>query len=77
MSTSMADITVHIDEDLNQARRGDIEIRVRSLDGVMAFQNADKTPHLSVVKYDPIQVDSGEILSAVKSSGVRAELIGL
>lgn len=77
MSTSMADITVHIDEDLNQARRGDIEIRVRSLEGVTAFRNADRTPHLSVVKYDPVQVDSGEILNAVKSSGVHAELIGL
>ena len=77
MDIQLADVTVHIDEDLDITRRGQIEDRVRALDGVVSYHSADNTPHLAVVEYNPEQVDSATILDTVKGEGVNAELIGL
>ena len=77
MDIHLADVTVHIDETLDEAARGEIEERVRALDGVVSYHNGAATPHLAVVEYNPAKVDSADILEAVKSGGVNAELIGL
>lgn len=77
MDIQLADVTVHIDETLDAGARERIEDRVRSLDGVVSYHSADKTPHLAVVEYNPAKVDSAAILDSVQSEGVHAELIGL
>ena len=77
MDIPLADVTVHIDETLDEAGRGQIEERVRALEGVVSYHSGDATPHLAVVEYNPAKIDSADILDAVRSGGVHAELIGL
>jgi len=77
MGTQLADITLHIDEDLGREARMEVEKKLRGVDGVVNVRNPDKRPHLTIVEYNPQKTGSQELLREVKSSGVHAELIGL
>ncbi|WP_026142929.1 MULTISPECIES: ATP-binding protein [unclassified Thioalkalivibrio] len=77
MSTHMADVTIHIDENTDHAARERIQDTLRGLPGVMAASSHDERPHLMVVEYDPERVSSRKLLDTVTASGVHAELIGL
>lgn len=77
MDIQLADVTVHIDENLDAALRARIEEKVRAVEGVVSFHNPEDRPHLVVVEYNPERVNSSAILEAVKGEGVHAELIGL
>ncbi|MCW8962196.1 MAG: ATP-binding protein [Gammaproteobacteria bacterium] len=77
MDINLVDLILHIDEDLSTEQRGTIEESLRALDGVISVHNADKTPHLTVVEYDPAAMDSQKILRRVTDQGVHAELAGL
>ncbi len=77
MEIKLADITLHIDENLNSEQRLSIEESIRALDGVVSVHNGQKTPHLAMVEYNPDTTSSAEILNRVTNQGVHAELIGL
>jgi len=77
MDIKLVDITLHIDENLSIEQRETIEESLRALDGVVSVHNSDKTPHLTIVQYNPEQMDSQRILKRVTDQGVHAELIGL
>ncbi len=77
MDNQLSDVTVHIDEDLDAARRSQVEQALRGLDGVVSVSNPDRTPHLLIVQFNPDKVGSSSLLSAVTSQGVHAELVGL
>ena len=77
MDIQLADVTLHIDEDIDAAKRSEIEAKVRELQGVVSYHNPDDKPHLAVVEYNPAELKSTEILAVVKGEGVHAELIGL
>ncbi|MGA7979257.1 MAG: ATP-binding protein [Chromatiaceae bacterium] len=77
MNIQLADITIHIDQNVEPERRTQIEGVVRAIDGVISFHNPNDRPHLNVVEYNPEKTTSAAILSAVTSQGVHAELIGL
>ena len=74
---NLADVTVHIDENVDHDARERIQDEVRGLDGVVAAVSHDQRPHLMIVEYDPQQVDSQTIRACVTRQGVHAELIGL
>ena len=77
MDIQLADVTIHVDEDLGPERRAEIEARLREIDGVVSVHNPDNRPHLSVVEYNPDKVGSDMLLRIYKNEGVHAELIGL
>ncbi len=77
MDIQLADVTIHIDETLDTARRAEIESKLRAIDGVVSVHNPDNKPHLAVIEYNPSKVKSTALLEAVKGEGVHAELIGL
>ena len=77
MDIQLADVTIHIDENLGVAERADIEQKLRAVDGVVSVHNSDDRPHLAIVEYDPAKAKSSALLEVVKNSGVHAELIGL
>lgn len=77
MDIQLADVTLHIDETLDAARRGEIEGSLRAIDGVVSVHNPDDKPHLAIVEYNPEKTNSADILECVTSQGVHAELIGL
>jgi hypothetical protein len=53
MNIQLADITVHIDQELEPDRRAQIESAVREFDGVVSFHNPIDRPHLNVIEYNP------------------------
>ncbi len=77
MDIQLADVTIHVDEDLAPDRRAGVEGKLRAIDGVVSVHNPDNRPHLIVVEYNPQKVKSTALLEAVKSENVHAELIGL
>jgi hypothetical protein len=77
MDIQLADVTIHIDEALDAAKRAEIEDKLRAIDGVVSVHNPDNRPHLAVIEYNPSKVKSTALLEAVKGQGVHAELIGL
>lgn len=77
MGIQLADVTVHIEETLAKERRAEIESKLRAIEGVVSVHNPDDRPHLTIVEYKPDRTSGGDILNAVESQGVRAQLIGL
>jgi hypothetical protein len=77
MDIPLVDVTLHIDESLGSAQRAKMEDVLRALDGVVSVHNPDARPHLTMVEYNPDRLKSADILKAVTSQGVHAELIGL
>jgi hypothetical protein len=77
MSTSVADVVVHIDETLPLDQLKNIENHIHQMGGVVSAWNRDDKPHLISVTYDPKKVKSYDILVKVKSEGVHAQLVGL
>ena len=77
MDIQLADVTLHIDKNLSSEQRGTIEVSLRALDGVVSIHNPDKTPHLTLVEYDPDVITSRKILQRVTDQGAHAELVGL
>ena len=77
MNISLVDVTTHIDENLNAEQKGTLEESLRTLDGVVSVHNSEKTPHLSIVQYNPDKIDSKSILKRITDQGAHAELIGL
>ncbi|MGD2082515.1 MAG: ATP-binding protein [Chromatiales bacterium] len=77
MDIDMADVTVHIDETLDDERRALVADGVRGAEGVVSVGYDQGRPHLMIVEYNPAQTDSQQVLASVTSQGVHAELIGL
>jgi len=77
MNISLSDVLIHIDESLTPERRGEIESRLRAVDGVVSVHNPDDRPHLTIVEYRPDKTDAQVLLAGVHAEGVHAELVGL
>ena len=75
--TTLADVTLHIDENLAAARRTLITDKVRAMNGVTEVLNPDERPHLTVIRYEADKARAGDILAVVRNEGIHAELIGL
>jgi len=73
----LTDVTIHVDESLDEDCRQDVETSLRAMDGVVSVQNPDAHPHLVMVEYNPTETSSSHLLSGVTDQGYHAELIGL
>lgn len=73
----MSNITVHIDENLDVKTFHTVEHKLEALNGVNTVKGADKHPHLMVVDYDHLSINSQHILGSLVGQGYHAELIGL
>lgn len=76
MSQHTANILFHIEESL-------LDDDVTEVEHDMAFQKGVRTvcfncnnPHLMLVDYDPLEVNSQQLLSSVQSRGLHAALVG-
>ena len=73
----LADVTIHIDKDVSDEIRGQVEAALRGLDDVVSVHMPEDKRHLVVVEYNPDKVSSGVVLGAVREMAGHAELIGL
>jgi divalent metal cation (Fe/Co/Zn/Cd) transporter len=79
MNINLADVTLHIDEELSSEARDALEDALRQRDGVVSvhFNTTAKHPHLAVVEFNPEKVNSLDLLSIVRYQGYHGELVGL
>ena len=74
-NTQITDIMIHIDETINQNEEKTILGRLEKIESVKS--HGFNTPHLIIINYNPKKANSFELLSAVRSQGYHAQLIGL
>jgi hypothetical protein len=77
METKMADVTLHLDENLSHDQREALRDAILAHAGVMAASSSDEKPHLMIVEYNPDLVNSSDLLDIAKGKGIHAELLGL
>lgn len=76
-NVAMVDVTLHIDENMDEGKREQLRDVILGREGVMAAIIQPKTPHLLIVEYDPERVTSAQLLGDATGTGLHAELIGL
>ena len=77
MAFQMTDVTLHIDESLDEPDLQAVENDLRGQDGVISVHHEPRRPHLMLVEYDIDASSSRAILNTVTQRGLHAELIGL
>ena len=79
MDINLADVTLHVDEELNPQARDALEDALRQRDGVVSvhFNTNAAHPHLAVIEFVPERVNSRDLLSIVRYQGYHGELVGL
>ncbi len=79
MDINLADITLHIDEELSPDALSALEDAFRARDGVVSvhFNTTAKHPHLAVIEFNPDKLNSFDLLSILKYQGYHGELVGL
>lgn len=73
----LADVMIHIDAEINDKIRSQVEASLRGLVDVVSVSMPEDKPHLVIVEYNPDKTSSGVLLAAVREMAGHAELIGL
>ena len=73
----LADVMIHINADINDKIRSQVEASLRGLGDVVSVSMPEDKPHLVIVEYNPDKTSSGVLLAAVREMAGHAELIGL
>jgi len=77
MDINLADVTLHVDEELKDEARAKLEEAFRSREGVISVHNAEGKPHLWVLEFNPEIIHARDLLSIVNYQGLHGELVGL
>lgn len=77
MDINLADVTIHIDETLNEEGKAKLEEAIRNRDGVVSVRINPDRPHLVVVEYNPKMIRSLDLLDISRFQGLHGELVGL
>jgi len=77
MDIDLADVTVHIDETLDEDGKTKLEEAFRGRDGVVSVHISPEHPHLVVIEYNPKKVTSRDLVDVPHFQGLHAELVGL
>jgi len=77
MNIDLADVTLHVDENLDTATLTDLDGAFRAIDGVVSVHVNPDRPHLFILEYNPAKISSQQLLDSVKLRGLHAELVGL
>ncbi|MEZ5542851.1 MAG: ATP-binding protein [Pseudomonadota bacterium] len=70
------DIVLHVDELLDEQNRRRVEHAICRATGVERARFNDERQHLLIVGYDPVQINSTQILKLVQQHDLSAQLIG-
>ena len=76
MDIKISDVTLHIDESISHEEREKFRDVLLKMDGVMAADSNDKTPHLMLIEYNPDIIEAVEFVHSAKRRGMHAELVG-
>lgn len=77
MDIHLADVTLHVDQNLNPEELEKLESAIRQKEGVVSVHINPKKNHLVVVEYNPKTMNSTELVDILRTRGLHGELIGL
>jgi hypothetical protein len=77
MSKHIADVMVHVDENLNEELLHAVEDEIRSDSGVVSVGHNPGKRHLLMVAYDSEAVHPATFVQQLRERGLHAELVGL
>jgi hypothetical protein len=77
MDIHLADVTLHVDQNLNPEELEKLESAIRQKEGVVSVHIDPRKNHLILVGYNPKTMRSGDLLEILRLQGLHAELIGL
>lgn len=77
MDIHLADVTLHVKQNLNPQELEKLENIIRQKEGVVSVHIDPKKTHLIVVEYNPKKVHSGDLITILREQGLKGELIGL
>ncbi len=73
---NVADIILHIDNDLDTKMREAVENELRSINGVISVHMPEDKPHLVEVAYNPSAVKSENIVHSIRELAGHVEMAG-
>jgi len=76
MQGNTVKIVLHIDEELDQNSREQMEKALSQSHGIVAAHINSNRHHLMLVDYEPQQLNTTDVLNQVIQQGVHAELVG-
>jgi hypothetical protein len=76
MTTFNTATIIHIDESLSDTELEAVERELSEYEGVVAACVHEKSRHLMVVDYDPLEISADNLLHFVQRQGFHAELVG-
>jgi hypothetical protein len=77
MDIDLADVTIHIDESLDEEGKAKLEDALRNREGVVSVLINPDRPHLVVVEYNPKVIRSRDLVDVPRFMGMHGELVGL
>ncbi len=72
----LADIVIHVDENLDETVLNGVECDLCGVDGVVAAKHVPGRNHVLMVTYDHEQARATDLLAPLKARGLHAQLIG-
>ncbi|MES9858497.1 MAG: hypothetical protein ABW166_18120 [Sedimenticola sp.] len=76
MENQVAEVTLHIDQDISGDEMKKPLKALKEREGVIKVQTNPEKNHLLVEKYDPEKISSKDLVTIPRHLGLRAELIG-
>lgn len=77
MGNTLADVLVHVNENIDEATIGCIEQDMRNVIGVISVGHRAGQPHLLMVVYDSKATQAASLLQPLRAQGLHAQVIGL
>lgn len=85
MIMQLADVLIHLNDNINESEKEDLVEQLRALNGVIAprFNSGSDTgsnqsqQHLLLVSYNPETINSLDLLHTVNDKGYTAQLVGM
>ncbi len=72
----LADIVIHVDENLDETVLYGVECELCGVDGVVAAKHVPGRNHVLMVTYDHEEARAIDLLAPLKARGLHAQLIG-
>ena len=77
MSTTLNEVVVHLDENVDQATLEELEACIRQEHGVVSVRHRPNQNHLVMVAYDSTVARASNVLHNFQERGLHAQLVGM
>jgi len=77
MNDGIANVMVHVNENMDETALHEIEDELRGDRGIVSVGHNPDRPHLLLVAYDSNEASSSSFMHSFQEHGLHAQLVGL